>query len=230
VQNASTHAVDVQRRAWLRAPLRVAVIASHDAAQARAAHDELERWLRPLRAAGASCRRSERHSPKIGEVTVEVGAGETPAAAYVAVPLEPSTIAEASLTEWLLNRPGGWLEQALKAPGASGTARARVLGSDRGAALVIEIGSVDDQAGVALQQVRALLERLSKGAARPADFEAARARAARAQEDRSLDPRGRVVDLWLGRQLATPTLESLRRLHRALAPASHVVVLVKRRE
>jgi hypothetical protein len=231
VQSASTHAVDVRRRAWLRSPLRVGVIANHDAAQARAAHDELERWLRPLRGAPLGCRRAERPTPQPGEVTVEVaGAAETRAAAYVGVPLGAGAIADASFTELLLNRPGGWLEQALKAPGLSAAARARVLGSERGAALVIEVGSFDDQAGVAVQQVRALLERLSKGAARPADFDIARAHAARAEELKSLDPRGRIVDLWLGRQPARPTLESLRRFQRALAPSSHVVVLVKRRE
>jgi hypothetical protein len=47
---------------------------------------------------------------------------------------------------------------------------------------------------------------------------------------RQPDPRRRLVDLWLGREMHEPNLDSLRRFHRALAPSSHVVVFVKRRE
>jgi hypothetical protein len=109
-------------------------------------------------------------------------------------------------------------------------ARARVFGGARSAALVIEVGSFDDQVERAVQQVRGLLERLSRGAARAEDVTLARADLAPARENASLDPRRRLIDLWLAREMREPNLDSLRRFHRALAPSSHVVVFVKRRE
>jgi hypothetical protein len=231
VADASTHTVEVLRRAWLRSPLRLAVIANHDEPQARAAHDELERWLRPVRSSVASCRRAERPAAKAREVTVEVDANAEPRAlAYVAVPLPSGPPAEAHWTAWLLNRPSGWLDRTLHQPGLAAGARARVLGGSSAAALVIEIGALEEQSARAVQQVRALLERLSKGALRAEDVELARAELAQARESASLDPRRRIVDLWVGHEARQPTLDSLRRFQRALTPASHVVVLVKRKE
>jgi hypothetical protein len=231
VSNASTHAIEIQRRAWLRSPLRVAVIANQDEQQARAAADELERWLRPLRGSVTNCRRAERPKARSGEITVELGSSsESRAAAYLAVPLPAGPPAEAHWTAWLLNRPSGWLDRTLREPAIAADARARVLGGSGAAALVIEIGALEEQTGRAVQQVRGLLERLSRGALRAKDVELARAQLAQARESASLDPRRRIVDLWIGGDGAEPTLDSLRRFQRALAPASHVVVLVNRRD
>lgn len=231
ITDASSHAVETQRRWWLRTPLRLATIANAGPAQAGAARDELDRWLRPLRASTASCRKTERSAPKTGELAVEVADDDEPrAAAYVAVPLPAGPPPEALWTEHLLNRPSGWLDRALRAPGLAGAARARVRGGPHAAALIIEIGSFDDQIAPAVAQVRALLDRLSRGAARADDLEIAQRELGRARQAEELDPRRRIVDLWRGRTQGTPDLQSLRRFQRALAPSEHVVVIVKRRE
>jgi hypothetical protein len=127
-----------------------------------------------------------------------------------------------------MNRPGGWLQQALQRPGLVSTARARVLGGASAAALVIEIHAVDDKHEEAVAQVRGLLERLRSGAANAADVHSARDHVARVDASRRLNPRGRLVDLWYGVRRPQASLESLHALHRAAFEAGREVVVMTR--
>src|SRR6185503_1391467 len=103
------------------------------------------------------------------EMTLETTEAEhLEAHAYLAVPLPPVEIGPSRDAEWtvfLMNRRGGWLDQALRLPGLAGSARAQVLGGGRGSALVVEIHALDGKQREAVAQVRGLLQRLSRGAA-----------------------------------------------------------------
>ena len=126
---------------------------------------------------------------------------------YVAVPLptlESGLSREAEWTAFLLNRPGGWLDQALRAPNGSFAARARVLGGSRATALVIEVHAGSDALRGAVAQVRGLFDRLARGAATAADFEVARKHFEREGSVALLDPRRRMVDLWRGEAPRAP--------------------------
>jgi hypothetical protein len=127
-----------------------------------------------------------------------------------------------------MNRPGGWLDQALQRPGLVSTARARALGGGAAAALVIEIRAVDDKHDEAIAQVRGLLERLRAGAANAADVSSASEQLARNEASRRLNPRARLVDLWHGSSRAPATLDSLHALHRVAFEAGREVVVMTR--
>jgi hypothetical protein len=156
------------------------------------------------------------------------------APAYVAVPLptlETGLSREAEWTAFLLNRPGGWLDQALRAPNGSFAARARVLGGSRASALLLEIHAANDTVRGAVAQVRGLLDRLARGAVTPSDFEIAKKHFEREGSLALLDPRRRMVDLWRGESPRAPAdLAALRRFLGALRQEAHVVVYLKPRE
>ena len=175
-------------------------------------------------------------TPRHGELKLETSASVEPrAAAYVTVPLptSPHGLArEAAWTALLLNRQGGWLDQALRLPGLASSAHATVLGGRRAAALVIEITAVDDKVEDAVAQVRGLLDRLAHGAATADDAAIARRRFQQLDTRASLDPRRRIVDLWRGAgSPETADLASLRRFqHAAFQPGREIVVYVHQQQ
>jgi hypothetical protein len=235
LSEAATLDADARRNLLARSPLRLAVIANSDESQSDAVAQTFERWLGPARAE-STCSSAARPAVRSGEMSVEPApdASAIPKA-YVAVPLPTADYAppeEARLTELLLNRKGGWLEQALAAPGLVSRARARVLGGGRAAGLVVEVSALEGKGRQAVAQVRALFERLGQGGATRSDFEAS----SRAYRDerlaRSLDPHERLVELWRGARPETaPTLQSLHRFHQSVfRPGSEVVGYIKQRE
>ena len=230
----SASSVEAERRAFIGEPLRLAVIANWDDEQGQHLSRALDRWLGPLRGeASAGCSAPDRPIPRPGEYRVLTG-GEAPVSAYVAVTLPPSAELHRQEAEWtvhLLNRDGGWLDQALRLPGLASSARATLLGGPRISAIAIAVRAVDDGRDAAVAQIRALLERLATGAATAADVQAARAAYVSGRRTALLDPRRRLVELWEDDDpLPAPDLASLRKLHRALAPDQHVVVRVDERQ
>jgi hypothetical protein len=226
----SARSAQLERERFVRGKLRLASLGNHDQAQIQAAERRLASLLRSVDPGPVEC-------PPRGAVTSAPGKyvidapGVSDADAVVAVPLPPSAggpSEEALWTEWLMNRPGGWLHQALQRPGLVSTARARVLGGASAAALVIEIHAVDDKHEEAVAQVRGLLGRLRAGAANAADVRSASDHLSRVNASRQLNPRGRLLDLWSGTRPARATLESLHALHRAAFEAGREVVVMTR--
>jgi hypothetical protein len=226
----SARSAQLERERFVRSKLRLASLGNHDEAQIQAAERRLSSLLRSVDPGPVEC-------PARGAVTSVPGKylidapDVSDADAVVAVPLPPSAggpSEEASWTEWLMNRPGGWLHQALQRPGLVSTARARALGGASAAALVIEIHAVDDKHEEAVAQVRGLLERLRSGAANAADVRSASDHLAQLTASRRLNPRGRLLDLWYGTRPPRATLESLHALHRAAFEAARVVVVMTR--
>ena len=235
LSEAATQSTEARRRAVLQGPLRLSVLANRDQEQLAVVAGAAERWIRLLRPEPTRCPVSVRIAARSGEVAMESAdreAAEAPA--YVAVPLptiEAGLSREAEWTAFLLNRPGGWLDQALRAPNGSFVARARVLGGSRATALLIEVHAAGDVVRGAVAQVRGLLDRLARGAVTPADFEVARKHFEREGSLALLDPRRRVVDLWRGESPRAPAdLAALRRFLGALRQEAHVVVYLRPRE
>lgn len=236
ITNATPSAVEQERHEIVSGPLRLAVLADSSRSQVRAAARAVQRWVAPMRADRHACPRAAPEAPRHGEFTVETSASTEPnGAAYVAVPVAPGarSIQEAKWTVYLLNRSGGWLDQALRAPGLASSARAVALGGAHAAAIVIEVTAAGGQGPKAVAQVRGLLERLAAGALTARDVAAARRHFVSLQRTAWLEPRYRIVELWRGPSAdpAPPTLSSLRAFQRAsFAQAAPVVVYVKHRE
>ncbi|HMJ16200.1 MAG TPA: hypothetical protein VK524_32520 [Polyangiaceae bacterium] len=236
LSEAATLDAEAERRVLLQGPWRVAVLANAGEQQAESATTELERWLRPVRVAGSTCAPARAPAVRAGEITMEATTqGNATPSAYVAVALPSATSGpsrEAMLTQWLLNQPRGWLEQALRVPGLASAARARLLGGASASALVIEIHALEGRAPEAVAQVRGLLERLARGAVTDRDVQLAEQALQRAELVQSLDPRRRIVELWRASpQPRAASLAAVRRMHqRALQAGSHVVVYVKPRD
>ncbi|MCB9580738.1 MAG: hypothetical protein H6717_27160 [Polyangiaceae bacterium] len=227
-----SHEVESARRTLLAGPLRMAVIANSDPNQVETARARLEEWLRPLRGQAMSCPKHAAVIAKRGELTLQTADESGEALGYVALALPAGrrVSREAEILTYLLNRPGGYLDQAIGSAGL-GSARAELLGGRRAQGLIIEVHAFPDRGDDAVAQVRALLGRLARGAVSQKDLDLAERELSRARLGATLDPRQRVVDLWLGGEQSPATLATLRRyLATALRPEAQIVVRVTPRE
>lgn len=224
----STRSVQVERESFVRGKLRLASLGNHDDAQVDAGERRLLKLLGSMGAGHRDCAARRAAASIAGKYVIQTSGGPADADAVISVPL-PATQGlpqEALWTEWLMNRSGGWLHQALLRPGLVSTARARAMGGSGSAALVIEIHAIDGKREEAVAQVRGLLERLRAGAATAADARQAGEFLARREMQRQLNPRGRLVDLWRGTSRPAPTLRSLHALHRVAFEAGREVVVL----
>jgi hypothetical protein len=116
----------------------------------------------------------------------------------------------ALVTALALGGEGGLLDGALPAAGGA-RAQARVTGTGRAAALVIDVRAPADLLSGAVSDVRALLGRLSQSGLLAPDVARAVALASRRDAEARADPRRRLIQLWSGRP--SP-------VHEAPAPAA----------
>jgi hypothetical protein len=223
----SARSVQLQRASFLRGKLRVASLGNHDEAQIDAGERRLARLLGSANAGQGECAPRRIAAPVSGKYRIETTGKDADAIISIPLPLSARGLAEEAVwTELLMNRPGGWLHQALLRPGLVSTARARALGGAGAAALLIEIHAVDGKREEAVAQVRGLLDRLRAGAASSIDAQNARDYVARRDAQRQLNPRGRLVDLWYGSRRPPASLESLRAMHRVAFEAGREVVVL----
>ncbi len=232
------HRAESTRRRWLKGPLRVAVIYSGDDGQPAIVADELRRWIGPWRSGAENiCPSAPTIRPERGALRVRASSTDEPVAdAYVAVPFaSPEGVLppEARWAVHAMNRPGGWLDQALISPDLASSARAFVLGGHQMGALVVELRAEPDRVDEAVAQVRGLMASLARGAVTPKDALSA-AVAVEAEEGRAArDPNSRLLRLWMLPPLPnqptrhTVTLQSLKSfLAKTFRPRGHVVVVV----
>jgi hypothetical protein len=235
ITDLSTQAAEIERHAVLRGSLRLALLGPDAAARSGDALLELTRWLHPDRARNARCPALPPLAAHPGEYEVDAPAATAGARAVIAVTLPLGNTGgvplEAEYTAYLLNRAGGWLERAVRAPGLAARAEATVLGGADAAALAIEVAAPGPTAKPAAAQIRALLSRLSDGTVTADELAQARAAYDEMHAAQQVDPRRRVVELWLARIAAkAPDLASLRAFHRqAFAAERHVIVLTRAR-
>jgi hypothetical protein len=224
----SARGAQLERERFVRSKLRLASLGTQDEAQLAAAERRLLALLGSVAAGAVECPPRGLVASVPGKYEIDA-AGVRDADAVVAIPLPASPggpSEEARWTEWLMNRPGGWLQQALQRPGLVSTARARAVGGGAAAALIIEVHAVDDKHDEAVAQVRGLLGRLRAGAATAGDVQLAREHVAQGDAARRLNPRGRLIDLWSGVARPEASLETLHRLHRVAFEAGREVVVV----
>jgi hypothetical protein len=230
ITDATKTNLDSRHDLMLGEPLRVAIIANRSKAQAQAGLSELQRWLAPLRSKKIQCNKHHGKAPEPGQLEVQSATPNETATAFIGVrtPIDPGALL---ITRYLLARSGGWLEQALALPGLVTHAQAHALGGEKAQALVVEVHSVDDKLTEAVQQVRALFDRLARGAVSASDIEVAQRQLDATDTLAQLNPRGRLVELWRAEQGAPKlTLARLRKFHSALAGQHHLVVNMKASE
>lgn len=178
-------------------PLRLAVIANADMAQATAAIAAAERWVPRARSA---CSVGPAPAADVGRLDKSLPSHGVRAQAIVGARVPAVGRAEhelAKLTAWVLQGPSGRLQRAIAAvPGAR--AEVRVLGGRRAAALAIDVRAPAGRVELATKAVHGALDALLRDGV-PADERDRAWSAYVAHRDAELaDPRERLARLWHG--------------------------------
>ncbi len=218
----SDESVAVRASAVRRGPLRVAVLANADAAQAEAAVRSVDRWVARHPGESRACpSMAAASTPRAGTYAVELPAGAS-SEVLIGVPLPPADLAARTKATWLaaaLDGADGLLAHALGGDAAGATTAtplartwsAAVLGAPQTPSLVVRLAGPDANIDASVAQVRALLDRLRQGALRDEDGARAAAAIARAHLAAALEPRARIIDLWRGEASpAAPSIDDLR--------------------
>lgn len=221
---ASTADVERARSELAREPLKIALLANHPGQEA-AAHEALSDWLAPVRAQITTCPEVKYEPTEPGTWTLETIEDASHAAAHVGVWM-PAPRELGMATEYLLERPGGYFDRALREPGLALNASADWLGGERGGGLVVEVIAEPQKLDETIAQTRAILDALSKGAVSDEEAEQARRHQRMLEQQALRSPRGRVVRLWKSGDGTEVTGPALRRLHTALAADRHLVLQV----
>lgn len=225
--------VAARSRDLLRGPLRVAVLANRDEAQAAVAAHALERWFAPWRDDPRRCQATPERAARSGEISITVPESASPESAYIGVPFASRLKydREAEAFAALLNAAHGPLSRALEDAHLNASARASIIGGGRAAALLIEVRSNDDDARKATLEVRRALDRAASNQLSSDELGLAQRVAEQRALTASLDPRRRIVDLWRGAGAGPPlSRSSLRGFQAALSGAAQVVVYVTHRD
>jgi hypothetical protein len=112
-----------------------------------------------------------------------------------------------SLLAAALEGQDGWLAQALASFPVPVHTRARLIGGSTLSALVIELRCADHVLDDAIRQVRAVLDRLARGAASERDLNRAAERLTASVFSRRLSPRYRLGALWRGATEPPPRVQ-----------------------
>jgi hypothetical protein len=208
VASSALEDVRLHQQALASGPLRFAVLANADAAQARAAGDAADRWLTPGPARRA-CRAGAPLPPRPGRYEGHLPADSGLARAMIGAPV-PAPGAPgrdlAELARLALDGGNGLLAGAFQQ--AAGVASARILGGARAPSLVIDVRAPEAGLAAAVAEVKLMLARLPQ-AASAADLDRAFAEQGRLDQEGRADPRRRLVDLWAARTPGPRTKPSL---------------------
>ena len=215
--------VVVGRAQALRAgPLRVAVIANVDRAQGDAAVRAADRWIDRRGDAARACPTLPLvPAAKPGTYALDSKPGAMPEA-LLAFPIANADDNPARTIALAFDGDEGLLGKALGDLARSSSAR--VMGSPRTPALVLRIASPQSTLDQAVQQARALVDRVRQNGLAAADLDRATASAL----DASLDPRARLVATWRGVETKMSSAEDVRTFAlRALGEDRLVVVAAR---
>ncbi len=181
-------------------PVRVAVIANVDGAQADAAVARADRWLARERARACPAQAATSTvNPGTYAVVTDDGSSEAYIGAMVPDGMEP----QASAIAGALDGASGLLEKSL-GDGLARSFGARVLGQAGARAIVIHVEAPASALDAAVAQVRALLDRMKQGALTEGDLTRAKKHQEMTRTARLADPRQRLVALFRGDANAPP--------------------------
>jgi hypothetical protein len=202
VQHLALPDLSWSRHHWLREPIRAAVFASDSKSQVALIDAALTRWLEPHREDARACERLEEYSSEKETQILSYSPDELDASAYMAIRLRQVGEQQEQYgdwLEWLLNRRGGRLERVLVEPGLAQSARAFIRGPRGRLVLFIEIKCADMTATTdAIARVRLLLTDIASSGPSAIELDLANRRAQLRSSQLALDPRNRLVKLWLG--------------------------------
>jgi hypothetical protein len=234
--SASDDAIAMRAAAMRAGPLRVAVLANVDTAQAEAAVRAVDRWIARRPGESRVCPSIPAMAPPQAGTYVVDRPGGAPSEAILALPIpaaDEPTLAVATWMAAVLDGDDGMLAQVMgagrpEAPIARSWS-ATVLGIPHAPALVVRLVATDDSLDAAVAQARALLERLRHGALREADRARAGAALDRARATAWLEPRARALDLWRDRpSRAAPTLEAMQSFAASVLHDDALVIVAAR--
>lgn len=225
IVSVSPEIVRARREAIIAGPLRVAVIANADTAQATAAADAIDRWLLPG-AGRRSCAAANALAAKPGKQELRNEGGLAQGLVAIRVPA-PGAIGRvyAELTEAALDGQDGLVGPKMSEHAA--IVSARLIGGGRTPALIVDLRAPQEGLAAAMTDLRASLAHLA-----PKLDDAALRRASAIVEQRALaariDPRRRIAQLWRGAppaQQGRATLDAWRAyIGRALSESELVTV------
>lgn len=240
IAGVSDESVAARAAAVRAGPLRVAVLANVDGAQADSAVRAVDRWVARRPGESRVCPAvAAASAPRAGTYAVDASIG-APSEVLIGVPLPPGDTAARAMAVWLaaaLDGADGLLAHALGADstGAASSSplaqqwSAVVLGAPQASSLVVRIVGPDASIDGAVAQVRALLDRLRRGALREEDRGKAAGAIARTRLAASLAPRGRVVSLWRGETPGpVPSLDNLRAVAASVLHDEGFVIVASR--
>ena len=199
--------LNLSRRRWLREPTRAAVFANDSRSKVALIDAALARWLEPHREDARACERFEDYLSEQETQVVSYSPDELDSSAYMAIRLRQ--VAEqqehyGEWLEWLLNRRGGRLERTLVEPGLAQSARAFIRGPRGRLVLFVELRCVDVVATTeAIARVRLLLTDIASTGPSAIELDLANRWAQVRSSQLALDPRNRLVKLWLGESLSS---------------------------
>jgi hypothetical protein len=199
VAAAGAEPIRARLRALAASPLRLAILANADVAQASAAAAHVDRWLSPRPAEVGACGAASAAPPHHRRAEVRFPGGDRLGRAMIGALVPPRGAPDHDLAELAalaLDGDGGLLASALP-PATRGSAR--VLGGPRSAALLVEIDGPEESIGAAITATKTLLERLGREPAEATALARAASRAAALEREAAKTPRRRLVALWTGR-------------------------------
>lgn len=229
LETSSTADVERTRATLIEEPLRISFLGNSGPNQVEATQRSLSAWLAPFRESPLACKEEELHPVQPGTWTLETVEPEIRPGTFLGV-FHPAPREYGQALAYLLNRPGGYLDQSLTAPGLIATAEARWLGGEGVGGLVITLAGESEQLPTAEHQARALLARLAQGELTEEDAEQARAAQVERDERGRASPRGRVVELWQGKTQRPVSRAALSEFLRGFAAERHLIVRVRSRK
>jgi hypothetical protein len=217
--SASDDALKMRAGALRSGPLRVAVLANVDAVQADAAIRAVDRWVARRPGESRTCPAVALPStPRPGTYAVDRPPGAL-SEAILALGLPPHNQDALASATWLaaaLDGRDGLLARSLGSSADGGRGgepiwSAGVIGAPLAPAFTIRLRAPDGAIDAAVGQARALLERLRLEGPKADDWSRASSAISRARLAAMLQPRERLVDLWLSQpEPPSPSLDAMR--------------------
>jgi hypothetical protein len=222
------------RRRWLAEPLRVAAISGENGLKPSTMSAPIARWLEPHRVTKGVCESvKEDESPEQGTQLVTYSPDDVDANAYLVFRLNEAEQVGQQYDEvlaWSLNRKGGWLDRLLVEPGSARAARAHIRGPSGRRVLILELYAADESATkVAVDRARSVLADLANAGVPATELTLTLRWAEQHFLESAMDPRARLVRLWLGSSDTPPTKAGFTKyLTRALGLAPATVMTVRK--